>query len=151
MALVDMMGKLLVAAQRWLLSLLLMANTHLSASSSMTRPWFPYLLLLGALSELPDRAQAGDPPSIPPAIVYRLDGPGQVSAAIYDKTGRQVRTLSSGEKQSAGQHISSVGRPGSRWQTGATRSVRMARATHAWLHTPIPGQCWHESHLVGVR
>ena len=55
-------------------------------------------VLLASLEEL-----KAAPPS-PMTISYQLDHPGQVSLAVYDSTGRQVRTLLTGTQQVAGQH-----------------------------------------------
>ncbi len=76
-----------------------MQNKHF-----ITQGLFVSLSALIGIGGLPDQVAAMEAPQTPPAIVYQLDETGQVSAAIYDKTGRQVRTLLTGEKLSAGRH-----------------------------------------------
>ncbi len=57
------------------------------------------LFLIAAIlvAQLPLRAQT-------PSISYTLPRAGKVSLAVYDATGRQVRTLLAGESQTAGKH-----------------------------------------------
>jgi hypothetical protein len=50
------------------------------------------------------RAFCNDNRSAPVGFTYHVDLPGQVSAAIFDKAGRQLRTLLTGQKQQAGRH-----------------------------------------------
>jgi hypothetical protein len=63
-----------------------------------------FLLLLGALIPLTGLPDVKEGQRSPLAIIYQLKQPGQVSAAVYDSTGRQVRTLLTGQKQEAGRH-----------------------------------------------
>jgi hypothetical protein len=62
------------------------------------------ILIIVSLIAFPYRTQAADSPSTSTSIVYHLDRPGQVSAAVFDMAGHQVRTLSTGQKLPPGRH-----------------------------------------------
>jgi FlgD Ig-like domain len=96
-------GKCLVVLQRrlWVQSMFKVAP---QVRTLRNRPLFFGLLPVLIFIEVSECALAGDSPSVPPAIVYQLDRAGQVSAAIYDTAGCQVRSLLTGESIPAGSH-----------------------------------------------
>jgi hypothetical protein len=100
--------------------------------------------LLVCLDPLADQAALKVAPADAKTIVYQLEHPGQVSLAVYDSAGRQVRTLLAGQKQAAGRHTAV-------WD-GLDRSGQpVPPGTYQWQLLGTPGFTRHFMVSVGTN
>jgi PA14 domain/FlgD Ig-like domain len=76
--------------------------------------------------------EASEELGAPATITYNLHQPGQVSLAVYDQAGVQLRTLLTGEKQQAGMHTVA-------WDGLDRNGKPLPRGTYEWRLLRTPG------------